>query len=79
MIIDDDIDSLQIFKDILQYGGFETYDFSDPKVALEVFKEDPNLYDLILTDIQMEVMDSTFMWPLLVSYFVLEFFSRGQW
>jgi CheY-like chemotaxis protein len=59
MIIDDDIDNLQLFKDILQYGGFETYDFNNPRLALEVFKEDPSLYDLILTDIRMEEMDGS--------------------
>jgi CheY-like chemotaxis protein len=62
MIIDDDIDNLQLFKDILQYGGFETYDFNNPRLALEVFKEDPDLYDLVLTDIRMEEMDGRLLY-----------------
>ena len=62
MIIDDDIDNLQLFKDILQYRGFETYDFNNPRLALEVFKEDPDLYDLVLTDIRMEEMDGRLLY-----------------
>ena len=57
MIIDDDIDNLQLVKDILQFNGFETYDYNNPGLALEVFKEDPDLYDLILMDIKMEEID----------------------
>ena len=62
MIIDDDLDNLQLFKDILQYGGFETYDFNNPKLALEVFKEDPDLYDIVLTDIRMEETDGLLLY-----------------
>jgi CheY-like chemotaxis protein len=43
MIVDDDIDNLQLAKDALQYGGFETYDLMNPQLALETFKEDPDL------------------------------------
>jgi len=46
LIIDDDYDNLQLTKDILQYGGFETYDFLDPQLALDIFHQNPNLYDL---------------------------------
>jgi CheY-like chemotaxis protein len=62
MLIDDDIDNLQLFKDILQYGGFETYDFNNPKLALEAFKADPDHYDLILTDVRMEEMDGRLLY-----------------
>lgn len=62
MIIDDDIDNLQLVKDTLQYGGFETYDFNNPKLALEVFKEDPDLYDLILTDVRLKEMDGRLLY-----------------
>jgi CheY-like chemotaxis protein len=62
MIIDDDLDNLQLFKDILQYGGFETYDFNNPKLALNAFKEDPDLYDLVLTDVRMNEMDGRLLY-----------------
>ena len=57
LILDDDLDNLQLTKDILQFGGFETYDFLSPQLALDVFKQNPQLYDLILVDVKMEEMD----------------------
>ncbi len=57
MIIDDDLDNLQLTKDILQFNGYETYDFLNPVLALETFKQNPNLYDLILMDIRMKELD----------------------
>lgn len=57
LIIDDDYDNLQLTKDILQYGGFETYDFLDPQLALDIFHQNPNLYDLIVIDIKMEKLN----------------------
>jgi DNA-binding NtrC family response regulator len=57
MIVDDDYDSLWLTKDFLQYGGFETYDFQDPQLALETFYQNPNSYDLILLDIKMKELD----------------------
>lgn len=57
MIVDDDYDNLKLTKDILQYGGFETYDFQDPQLALDTFYQNPNLYDLIVLDIKMKEID----------------------
>ena len=57
LILDDDLDNLQLTKDILQFSGFETYDFLNPQLALDVFKQNPQLYDLILLDVKMEEMD----------------------
>ena len=57
LILDDDLDNLQLTKDILQFGGFETYDFLSPQLALDVFKQNPQLYDLILIDVKMEEID----------------------
>ena len=34
LILDDDLDNLQLTKDMLQFGGFETYDFLNPQLAL---------------------------------------------
>ncbi len=57
LILDDDLDNLQLTKDMLQFSGFETYDFLSPQLALDVFKQNPQLYDLILIDIKMEEID----------------------
>ncbi len=62
MIIDDELDNLQLVKDILQFTGFETYDFNNPQLALDVFKQDPTLYDLVIMDIMMEEMDGRFLY-----------------
>jgi CheY-like chemotaxis protein len=39
MIIDDDLDNLQLTKDIMQFNGYETYDFLNPVLALDTFKQ----------------------------------------
>ncbi len=57
MIIDDDLDNLQLTKDILQFSGYEIYDFINPRLALDTFKQNPNLYDLVLMDVRMKELD----------------------
>ena len=57
LILDDDLDNLQLTKDVLQFGGFETYDFLNPQLALDLFKQNPHLFDLIIIDVKMEEMD----------------------
>ncbi|MGC2426616.1 MAG: response regulator [Nitrososphaeraceae archaeon] len=57
LILDDDLDNLQLTKDMLQFSGFETYDFLNPQLALDAYKRNPQLYDLILVDVKMEEMD----------------------
>jgi len=42
---------------VLQFNGFETYDFIDPRLALDTFKQSPQSYDLVLMDIKMQEMD----------------------
>jgi CheY-like chemotaxis protein len=62
LIIDDDLDNLQLSKDVLQFNGFETYDFIDPRLALDTFKQSPQSYDLVLMDIKMQEMDGYFLY-----------------
>jgi CheY-like chemotaxis protein len=62
LIIDDDLDNLQLSKDVLQFNGFETYDFIDPRLALDTFKQTPQSYDMILMDITMQEMDGYFLY-----------------
>ncbi len=57
LILDDDLDNLQLTKDALQFAGFETYDFFSPQLVLELYKQNPQLYDLVLVDVKMEEMD----------------------
>jgi CheY-like chemotaxis protein len=62
LIIDDDLDNLQLSKDMLQVNGFETYDFINPRLALDTFKQSPQSYDLVLMDIKMQEMDGYFLY-----------------
>jgi CheY-like chemotaxis protein len=62
LIIDDDLDNLQLSKDMLQVNGFETYDFINPRLALDTYKQNPQLYDLVLMDIKMQEMDGYFLY-----------------
>jgi DNA-binding NtrC family response regulator len=57
LIIDDDFDNLQLTKDVLQFNGFETFDFISPRLALDVFRQKPQSYNIIIIDIKMEEMD----------------------
>jgi DNA-binding NtrC family response regulator len=57
LIIDDDYDNRQLTKDILQYGGFDTYDFPSPQLALDAFKQNPNFYDLVVVDTWLDELD----------------------
>jgi DNA-binding NtrC family response regulator len=57
LIIDDDYDNRQLTKDILQYGGFETYDFDSPQLALDAFKQNPNFYDFVVIDVWLDELD----------------------
>jgi DNA-binding response OmpR family regulator len=53
MIIDDDADILNLFKDFLSKRGYDVVTFLDPLVAVKEIKNNPNHYALIITDIRM--------------------------
>lgn len=53
MIIDDDADILNLFKDFLSKRGFDVITFLDPLIAVEEIKKNPHQYSLIITDIRM--------------------------
>ena len=55
LFVDDDHDNTSMFKIGLQDAGFEVDAYSDPVLALSVFK--PNYYDLLIMDIRMPKMD----------------------
>ena len=48
IIINDNIDLLNLFKDALQHQGFETYTFTDPSLALKKIKADPHEFPLVI-------------------------------
>ena len=58
VLIVEDIDiNREILLEVLGETGIKSDLAENGKVALELFKENPNKYDLILMDVQMPVMD----------------------
>ena len=53
MIIDDDSDILNLFKDFLSKRGYDVITFLDPLVAIEEIENNPHHYGLFITDIRM--------------------------
>jgi CheY-like chemotaxis protein len=56
LLVEDDNDIMLIFKKALEKDGYTVRAFSNPHDALEHFKMNTSLYDLLLTDIKMENM-----------------------
>ena len=56
MVIDDEETILEVTKIFLELYGYKVHPFSDGGTALEVFKKDPCLFDLIITDMTMPGM-----------------------
>ena len=55
MIIDDQIQSLNSLKSALEVRGFNCFTFSDPLLAVSSYNSD--VYDLVITDINMPEMN----------------------
>lgn len=53
VIIDDDEDILNLFKDFLIKEGYGVVTYLDPLVALKEIEDNPHRYALIITDIRM--------------------------
>jgi DNA-binding response OmpR family regulator len=53
MIIDDDEDILNLFKDFLSKRGYDVVTHLDPLVAVKEIEDNPHRYALIITDIRM--------------------------
>lgn len=56
MIIDDEIDITNLFKDILTNAGYEVDCFNDPLKALAECNINHNKYVLIISDVRMPTM-----------------------
>jgi two-component system, NtrC family, C4-dicarboxylate transport response regulator DctD len=53
MIVDDDIDILTLFSEVLTIEGYQVESFNDPRLALKEFKARNDEYLLIISDIRM--------------------------
>ena len=56
MIVDDEVDICNLFRDALQVAGYEVRAFTDPTEALEDFSLRNEEYGVIITDIRMPEM-----------------------
>ena len=57
MIVDDESDVNLLFKIVLEENGFKVDSFTDPLLALQNFKEQDGMYDMIILDIKMPEMN----------------------
>ena len=56
LVVDDYMDISYLVKVLLQKYGFEVYEFNDPLLALDYFKENAKKFALIITDAMMPGM-----------------------
>ena len=56
LIVDDETDLLNIMKKSLEFINYDVSIFTNPLEALEAFKENPNKFDLVITDLRMPEM-----------------------
>ena len=52
-IVDNEQDTVQLFKDMLITNGYDVTGFTNPFVAIEYIKENQEEFDLILSDYKM--------------------------
>jgi two-component system, cell cycle response regulator CpdR len=57
MIVDDEEDILEVIAMTLEECGYTVEQFSSPQTALQKFKERPEQYPIVLTDIRMPALD----------------------
>ena len=57
MLVDDEPDVILTIKIILEENGFQVDSFTDSLLALEDFREETGMYDLIILDIKMPNMN----------------------
>ena len=50
LIIDDDLAVADFLKEVIQQAGYNATVFTDPSAALAQFKENPERFDLVITD-----------------------------
>ncbi|CCK81364.1 ATP-binding protein [Desulfobacula toluolica] len=53
LIVDDEINITIMFKNILTYFGYQVSSYSNSIEALEAFRNSPEIYDMVITDMTM--------------------------
>ena len=57
MVVDDEPEIANLYKEFLRKSGFISTCFIDPLLALEHYNQNPNRYSLIITDLCMPSLD----------------------
>ena len=52
-VIDDEVDLVNLFREVLDNNGFKVYAFTDKIEAFNQIKRNPNDYGLILSDYRL--------------------------
>lgn len=85
LLVDDDYNIVNLFKDLLERTNYEVIGFTNPVEALEYYKTNWNQYGLVISDIRMHEMtgfdllknikkiDVTISFILMLAYYNIEF------
>ena len=57
LVVDDEPDVIFTLKIVLEENEFKVDSFTDPLLALQNFKEQDGMYDMIILDIKMSEMN----------------------
>lgn len=57
IVVDDEHDLVDLFSDALSLNGYDVSAFTDPIVAFENIKRNPDKYSLLITDFRMNNMN----------------------
>jgi DNA-binding NtrC family response regulator len=57
LIVDDEFDIINIFKQVLMNKGFHVFGFTEPLLALEHFQINSKKYSLVISDLRMPGMN----------------------
>jgi two-component system, cell cycle response regulator CpdR len=57
MVVDDEPDIANLYRDFLQKSGFGSTSFTDPLLALEHYNQNPSRYSVVITDLCMPSLD----------------------
>lgn len=57
LILDDDVDSADLYRDVLERQGFSVFIFNKPKSALDCLKMNYDIFSLIITSFRMPEMN----------------------
>lgn len=53
LVVDDEAELANLFREFLNSVGYNTVSFTNPVLALENFKNNPNRFYIIITDLRM--------------------------